>query len=78
MGTQTCVCRASAWDAWASATPPSDSTPPAEEILEGMNEAVRQGKARYIGIANVYAYQLAKMNALAEKPPSLTQVFSKS
>ena len=43
-----------------------------------MNEAVRQGKARYIGIANVYAYQLAKMNALAEKPPSLTQVFSKS
>lgn len=32
-----------------------------------MNEAVRTGKARYIGIANAYAYQLAKMNALAEK-----------
>ncbi len=44
-----------------------DYKTPAEEILEGMNEAVRQGKARYIGIANVYAYQLAKMNALAEK-----------
>lgn len=39
----------------------------AEEILEGMNEAVRMGKTRYIGIANAYAYQLAKMNALAEK-----------
>lgn len=73
MGTQTYVCHASAWAVWASATPPSDSTPPAEEILEGMNETVRQGKARYIGIANVYAYQLAKMNALAEKPPSLSQ-----
>ena len=44
-----------------------DYKTPAEEILEGMNEAVRQGKVRYIGIANVYAYQLAKMNALAEK-----------
>ena len=44
-----------------------DYKTPAEEILEGMNEAVRQGKARYIGIANVYAYQLAKMNALAER-----------
>ena len=43
-----------------------------------MNEAVLQGKARYIGIANVYAYLLAKMNALAEKPPSLTQVLPKS
>ena len=44
-----------------------DYKTPAEEILEGMNEAVRSGKARYIGIANVYAYQLAKMNAMAER-----------
>ncbi len=44
-----------------------DYNTPASEILEGMTEAVKQGKARYIGIANVYAYQLAKMNALAEK-----------
>ncbi len=44
-----------------------DYKTPAEEILAGMNEAVRSGKARYIGIANAYAYQLAKMNALAEK-----------
>ncbi len=44
-----------------------DYKTPAEEILEGLNEAVRSGKARYIGIANAYAYQLAKMNALAER-----------
>jgi len=44
-----------------------DYKTPAEEILEGMNEAVRMGKARYIGIANAYAYQVAKMNALAEQ-----------
>ena len=44
-----------------------DYKTPAEEILEGMNNAVVAGKARYIGISNVYAYQLAKMNALAEK-----------
>ena len=29
-----------------------DYKTPAEEILEGMNEAVRAGKTRYIGIAN--------------------------
>ena len=44
-----------------------DYKTPAVEILEGMNNAVKAGKARYIGIANAYAYQLAKMNALAEK-----------
>ena len=44
-----------------------DYKTPAEEILEGMNEVVKAGKARYIGIANAYAYQVAKMNALAEK-----------
>ena len=44
-----------------------DYKTPAEEILDGMNEAVRTGKARYIGIANAYAYQVAKMNALAER-----------
>ncbi|RNC63441.1 aldo/keto reductase [Proteiniphilum sp. X52] len=44
-----------------------DYKTPAEEILEGMNDAVRTGKARYIGIANAYAYQVAKMNTLAEQ-----------
>ncbi len=44
-----------------------DYKTPAVEILEGMNDAVKAGKSRYIGIANAYAYQVAKMNALAEK-----------
>ncbi len=44
-----------------------DYRTPAEEIMEGLNETVRTGKARYIGIANVYAYQLAKINSMAEK-----------
>lgn len=38
---------------------------PIEEILEGFNEAVKQGKVKYIGISNCYAYQLAKANAYA-------------
>ena len=44
-----------------------DYKTPAEEIMAGLNEAVTSGKARYIGIANAYAYQIAKMNAMAEK-----------
>lgn len=44
-----------------------DYKTPAQEILQGMNDAVLAGKARYIGIANAYAYQVAKMNTLAEK-----------
>lgn len=37
------------------------------DIMEGMNKVVKAGKARYIGIANCYAYQLVKANALAQK-----------
>ena len=37
------------------------------DILEGLNNAVKSGKVRYIGISNCYAWQLAKANALAEK-----------
>ena len=44
-----------------------DYKTPAWEILEGLNNVVNAGKARYIGIANAYAYQVAKMNALAER-----------
>lgn len=40
---------------------------PLYEILEGLNAAVQSGKARYIGISNCFAWQLAKANALAEK-----------
>jgi len=40
---------------------------PMEEILEGMNNAVKSGKVRAIGISNCFAWQLMKANALAEK-----------
>ena len=40
---------------------------PIEDILDGLNRVVKAGKARYIGISNCYAWQLAKANALAEK-----------
>ena len=39
---------------------------PLHEIMEGLNNIVKVGKARYIGISNCYAWQLAKANALAE------------
>lgn len=42
-----------------------DYNTPMEEIMEGLNEAVKSGKVRYIGISNCYAYQLAKANAYA-------------
>lgn len=44
-----------------------DYNTPLFEIMEGMNNAVKAGKARYIGISNCFAWQLAKANALAEK-----------
>ena len=40
---------------------------PLYEIMEGLNAVVKAGKARYIGISNCFAWQLAKANALAEK-----------
>lgn len=40
---------------------------PIYEIMEGLNNAVKAGKVRAIGISNCYAYQLAKANALAEQ-----------
>ncbi|GAA6396657.1 aldo/keto reductase [Solibaculum mannosilyticum] len=44
-----------------------DHQTPVFEILEGLNNAVKAGKARYIGISNCFAWQLSKANALAEK-----------
>ncbi len=40
---------------------------PIEDILDGLNRVVKEGKARYIGISNCFAWQLANANALAEK-----------
>lgn len=44
-----------------------DYQTPMEDILDGLNQIVKAGKVRYIGISNCYAWQLAKANALAEK-----------
>lgn len=43
-----------------------DYNTPIEEIMEGLNEAVKSGKVRYIGISNCFAWQLEKANAFAE------------
>lgn len=40
---------------------------PLMEIMQGLDDAVRAGKARAIGVSNCFAYQLAKANAMAEK-----------
>jgi aryl-alcohol dehydrogenase-like predicted oxidoreductase len=37
-----------------------DYQTPVYDILDGLNKQVKAGKVRYIGIANCYAYQLAK------------------
>ncbi len=44
-----------------------DYETPIYDVLDGLNQAVKAGKVRYIGISNCFAYQLAKANALAER-----------
>ena len=44
-----------------------DYQTPLYEIMDGLNNMVKAGKTRYIGISNCFAWQLAKANALAEK-----------
>ena len=44
-----------------------DYQTPLYDILDGLNRVVKAGKARYIGISNCLAYQLAKANALARE-----------
>lgn len=40
---------------------------PMEEIMQGLHEAVKAGKVRYIGISNCFAWQLAKANFYARE-----------
>lgn len=44
-----------------------DYNTPILEIMDGLNNAVKSGKVRNIGISNCFAYQIAKANALCEK-----------
>lgn len=42
------------------------STPP-EEIMEALHDVVKSGKALYIGASSMYAWQFAKLQAIADK-----------
>ena len=44
-----------------------DYLTPREEIMEGLNNAVKAGKVRFIGISNCFAWQLCKANELARR-----------
>ena len=48
---------------------------PMEEVMEGLHQAVKAGKARYIGISNCFAWQLAKANYYA-RANNLTEFVS--
>lgn len=37
-----------------------------EDILDGLHKMIKQGKVRYIGISNCYAYQIAMANEIAK------------
>ncbi len=42
-----------------------DYETPIEETMEALNSFVKQGKVKYIGISNCFAYQLVKANMIA-------------
>jgi aryl-alcohol dehydrogenase-like predicted oxidoreductase len=44
-----------------------DNTTPIEETLRAMDDLVRQGKVRYVGCSNYYAWQLCKALWLSER-----------
>jgi aryl-alcohol dehydrogenase-like predicted oxidoreductase len=44
-----------------------DPSTPMEETMEALNDVVRAGKALYIGASSMYAWQFAKMNAIARE-----------
>lgn len=44
-----------------------DATTPLEETLRGLDDLVRQGKVRYIGVSNYAAWQLAKADGISRQ-----------
>ena len=48
---------------------------PMEEVMDGLHNAVKSGKVRYIGISNCFAWQLAKANYYA-RANELTEFIS--
>src|SRR5258708_12804112 len=43
-----------------------DGTTPVEEILRGMDDLVRAGRVLYVGISNTPAWQISRMQAIAD------------
>lgn len=43
-----------------------DNTTPADEVLRGLDDLVRQGKVLYLGISDTPAWQVARMQTMAE------------
>ncbi len=43
-----------------------DYNTPIHEVMRALHDVVKSGKARYIGISNCFAWQLAKANTIAE------------
>lgn len=43
-----------------------DYNTPIEDIMAALHEVIKQGKVRYIGISNCYAWQIAKANEIAK------------
>lgn len=44
-----------------------DPNTPMEEIMEALHDVVKSGKARYIGASTIFAWQLERMQGIAEK-----------
>lgn len=43
-----------------------DDTTPVEEVLRAMDDLVRSGKVRYVGVSDIPAWQVSRMQAIAE------------
>lgn len=44
-----------------------DATTPLEEVMRGLDDLVRSGKVRYLGVSNFTAWQTCRANDLAER-----------
>ncbi len=44
-----------------------DYETPVDEVMDGLNDVVREGKALYLGASSMYAWQLAKLQHAADK-----------
>ena len=44
-----------------------DAKTPMEEIMEALHDMVKSGKARYIGASTIFAWQLERMQQIAER-----------